>query len=501
MSYIAWKEINWPQVDSRILRYQTRIFKASRDNNIPKVRCLQKRLLQSLDAKLVAVRQVTTLNKVNKTVGVENPVFVTDKQKEKLVERLKLNSKASPTQRGYLTKPGKSNNRPLSIPTVKDIAKQALCKLALEPEWEARFEVNSYGFRPDRRCQDAVEAISQSLRNHSKNRKYHKYLLDAEITKCFNRMDHDYLLQKLGTLPEIEGQVRAWLKVGILKEFSDELKQMDLLENHKCTSQGGILFPLLLNIALHGMENHMKEWICTQPSFTKPNVDSKNVKRKSLALIRYADAFVIVHKNEGIIEAAKEEITKWLWDGPRLKINEDKTSIRNINHSFDFLGFSFITITRDSISRAKIYPSRKSQERLLLKVRNIIQNNRSASSYNLINLLHPIILGWANYFKYSECLSTFSKLNHLIVQKLRAWVFRRDTRNGRKDIKQRYFPSGKSYIFDGTKHQNNWILNGNQKGKAGTYKKNWLPSLVWVKSAKWVKIKDIKSSFDADNLY
>jgi RNA-directed DNA polymerase len=248
------------------------------------------------------------------------------------------------------------------------------------------------------------------------------------------------------------------------------------------------------------MENHIKEWICTKPSFAKTNLYRKDAKRKSLALIRYADDFVLIHNDEAIVRAAKEEIAKWLWDGPRLKINEEKTSICNTNNGFDFLGFSCITLTRGSIPRAKIYPSRKSQERLLLKVRSIIQNNRSASAYNLINILRPVIIGWANYFKYSECSQVFHKLTHLISQKIRAWVFRRDTRNGKNEVKQRYFPSGKSYTFQGRRHSDNWVLNGKQLGKNGTSKNNWLPHISWVKSAKWVTTKGTKFSFDGDNL-
>lgn len=501
MSINAWKEINWSMAEKRILRYQTRIYKAAKDGNISKVRCLQKRLLRSVDAKLIAVRRVTTLNKGRSTPGIDRQIYVTDEEKINLVKRLRLDGKALPIRRVHIPKPGKSEKRPLGISTVKDRAKQALCKLALEPEWEARFEANSYGSRPGRSCQDAIEAIFSSLRNHSKDKGYHKYILNADISKCFDQIDHTYLLKKLNTLPEMEEQVKAWLKAGILEEFSERKLWKDIPENLKGTPQGGILSPLLSNIALHGMENHMKSWICSKPSFAKTNQYNKNAKRKSLAVIRYVDDFVIIHKDKNIIHEAKEEILKWLWDGPRLVLSEKKTSIRNTNNGFNFLGFTCITISRGNNTRAKIYPSRTSQARLLLKVRQIVINNRSASSYNLINLLRPVILGWANYFRYSECSFVFSKLTHWIFQKLRAWVFRRDTRNGRKEVKERYFPSNKTYSFDGTKHQDNWILNGKQLGKSGKLQENWLPHIVWVKSRKWVKVKEDYSPYNGDNLY
>ena len=498
MSIIAWETINWAKVEFRVNRYQTRIYKASRDNNSSKVRSLQKRLLGSFDAKLMAVRRVTTLNRGHKTPGLDHKTYVTDNQKGKLVQKLRLDGKAMPIKRVYIDKPGKKEKRPLGIPSIEDRAKQALCLLALEPEWEARFEPNSYGFRPGRSCHDAIEAIFSNLRNNSGNKGYHKYILDADISKCFDNIDHDYLLTKLDTISEIKNQVKAWLKADILEELQ-AFKKYRITNSIQGTPQGGIISPLLANIALHGMENHLKEWICTKPSFGK-NKYCNQTKRKALAIIRYADDFVIIHKEESIIQEAKEEISKWLASGPRLNINDAKTTIVNSNNGFDFLGFSIITITRGR-PRIKIYPSRKSQANLLLKVRNIIQNNRSASAYNLIQTLRPVIIGWANYFRFSECKTVFHKLTHLIHLKLRAWVFRRDTRNGRKEVKQRYFPTGKTYYFDGIKHQDNWVLNGKQLGKNGETKENWLPHIVWVQSKKWVKIKGNKSPYDGDNVY
>lgn len=501
MSVLTWKDIDWPLVERRILKYQTRIYKAIRNHKVSTAHSLQKRLLRSLDAKLIAVRRVTTLNQGKRTSGIDGKIYVTDEQKVKLVKRLKLDGKALPIRRVYIPKPGKLEKRPLGIPTVGDRAKQALCKLALEPEWEARFEANSYGFRPGRSCQDAIEAIFSSLRNNSRDNGYHKYVLDADITKCFDKIDHDYLLKKMNTFPIMENQIHAWLKAGIFEEYVKFKTWNDIPENSKGTPQGGIISPLLSNIALHGMETHMKDWICTKPSFAKTNPYNQNNKRKSISVIRYADDFVIIHKEESIIQEAKEEISRWLRDGPRLELSEGKTFIRDTNNGFNFLGFTCITIARGGISRTKIYPSRESQARLLHKVRQIVIRNRSASSYNLINLLRPVILGWANYYRYCECSTTFNKLTNLIYQKLRAWVFRRDTRNGREFVKEKYFPSNKSYSFDGTTHQDNWILNGEQLGNSGVKEYNWLPHVSWVKSKKWIKIKDDYSPFNGDNLY
>lgn len=501
MSFIAWKEINWPLVDSRIFRYQIRIFKAARDNNIPKVRCLQKRLLKSFDAKLVAVKQATTLND-KKTPEANKQVFITNLQKGKVVKILRLDGKALPIRHVYIDKSSKLEKQVLVIRMIEDRAKQALCKLVLEPEWEARFEPNSYGFRPERSCHDAVEAVLLSLRNNVGNKSYHKYILSAKITnKGIHQIDHDYLVTKLRTLPEIEMQIKAWLKVDILEEFFYKEKEINIFGNINRTIPVGVISPFLTNIALHGIENDINKWIYNKSSFVKTNIYNKYAKRKSIALIRYGDAFVLIHKEKNILEKVKQELSKWLWDGPRFKFIDKKTFIRNSNEGFNFLGFSFITIKQDNVPKIKTYPSKMSQEFLLKKISNILQNNRNVSTYHLIKLLRPNIIGWANYFKYSECLHVFNKLTHLVFQKLRAWVFRRDTRNGNEVIKKRYFPIGKSYTFEGIKHRHNWILNGKQLDKNDIFVNNWLPHMIWVKSERWIKIKGTKSPFDDDKLY
>jgi RNA-directed DNA polymerase len=493
MSFKQWEEVDWAKVENRILRIQKRIYQASKLGNKGKVVYLQNLLLKSLDAKLLAVRKVTTENKGRKTPGVDQIVYIKPEQKISLVQNLKVDGKAFPIKRVCIPKAGTKELRPLGIPVIRDRAKQALCLMALEPEWEAKFEPNSYGFRPGRSCHDAIEAIFLSLRSKTKNQNNSKYLLDADIQKCFDSIDHDYLCNKLNTAKVLKDQVRAWLEAGIMEGLTEI---NDITPNLKGTPQGGVISPFLSNVALHGMEESIKKWIKTKPSFNTQR--GKKAKRQAISLIRYADNFVIIHPNKEIIEEAKEVIAKWLLENPKLQLNTAKTSIINTDEGFNFLGFRCITIHRNNQARTKIYPCRENQARFLLEIRNTIQRNKNASAFGLIQVLRPKILGWGNYYRYCECKETFSKLTHLIFQKIRAWVFRRDVRNGRTEIKENYFPNGREWSFDGSIHKDNWILYGKDKS---TNKEAWLPHLVWIKSIKWVKVIGTASIYDENDLY
>lgn len=502
---IAWNTINWALVQKRVSKYQQRIYKASKESNLDKVHGLQLRLVHSLDAKLLAVRRVTTENKGKRTAGVDSQRFLLPESKSQLVKSLCLDGKASPIRRVFIPKPGKPIKRPLGTPIQRDRAKQVLLLLALEPEWEARFEPNSYGFRPGRRCHDAVEAIFLSTRNNRGNPKFNKFVLDADLKGCFDNISHNYLLSKLNTLPAFRKQVLSWLEAGIFEGYLTPDEYGLVQTNSIGTPQGGAISPFLANVALHGMEYHLKKWVCSQPS---PSTSRGNAaKQNALAVIRYADDFVLIHPNKEVLFAAKVELSKWLSGTSGLIFNEEKTKLTSLNQGFQFLGFHFISITRNGTPRIKIYPAPKSLKNLLSKVKDIIQNNRNVSSYILISKLRPVIIGWANYYKYCECANTFGKGTHLIFQKLRAWVFRRDTRSSRKKIKDTYFPPGKVYSYDGTKHADNWILFGKTLDKKrstnakSVLMENYLPHLSWVKSRKFVKVKGEASIYDGNHTY
>lgn len=489
---LSWDKIEWSTHYKEIRRIQRRIYNASTLNDKEKIFFLQKQLITSPHAKLIAVQKATTLNKGKTTPGIDGYTATTALQKIQMANNLEINGKSNNIKRIWIPKPGKVEKRPLGIPTIQDRAKQALCHMALEPEWESKFEPNSYGFRPGRRPHDAIEAIFLNLKQ-----KKDKFVYDADIRKCFDQINHEALLRKIKTFPLMEQQIKSWLTAGIFDELSNEPKTSI---PSKETPQGGIISPLLCNIALNGLEEHLLNYVSNLKIKPNPNtVRGKRAKRQALGFIRYADDFVIIHENEEIIKLSIQETKTWL-SLIGLEISEEKTKLQKASNSFDFLGFNIILIKRNQKYKIKITPSKNNRKALIEKIRNVLSNNKAISSYMLINKLRPIILGWGNYFKYCECSKTFNNMDDKIYQQIRPWVFRRAVRQGREKVKAKYFPEELSYKFLGKIHNANWILNGSQpKGKKQVT--NYLPKLSWINSENYSKLKGNNSVYDGNKIY
>jgi len=487
-SELTWNEINWGDSYNKVRRSQRRIFKASQLGDKRKVRYLQQRLIRSPYAKAIAVQQVTTLNKGKNTPGVDGFVATTPRMKMTLAKNLRLNGKASFVKRVWIPKPGKTEKRPLGIPTIQDRAKQALAKLALEPEWEAKFEPNSYGFRPGRSCHDAIEAIYSNLHHN-----VDKLVYDADIHKFFDRISHKVILTKIDTFPLMEKQVQAWLQAGIMEEYANTLR---------CSTTGGVISPLLANISLHGLEEHLKNYVSSR-DFPKPHLNAANgtqAKRTALGVIRYADDFVIIHRNSEIMEKVILETKDWLAN-IGLEISEENSKLRWASQSFKFLGFQIALVSRQNKFRVKITPSKGNVKALIDKTRNIIQNNKSVSLYALIYLLRPVVIGWANYFRYCECKVTFAKIDNVIYNQLRAWVLRRAVRKGRIATMRKYFIAGREYKFQNKTFKANWIFSGLHVQKGGKPVNVYLPKMAWISSESFVKVLGTSSVYDGNHLY
>lgn len=207
----AWQDIPWRKIERAVFKLQQRISRASRRGDVKTVRTLRRLVMKSWYARRLATRRVTQDNRGKNTAGVDGVKSLTPPQRLRLSHQLTLDLKATPVRRVRIPKPGTEEQRPLGIPVMDDRAAQGLAKLALEPEWEATCEPNRYGFRPGRSGHDAIEAIYASINQQD------TYVLDADIAKCFDRIDHQALLTTLNTFPALRRTIHAWLKAGVME--------------------------------------------------------------------------------------------------------------------------------------------------------------------------------------------------------------------------------------------------------------------------------------------
>jgi len=454
---VEWNQVEWRKLESKVFKLQKRIYRASQRGDVKALRKLQKMLRKSWSARALAVRRVTQDNQGKKTAGVDGEKSLSPKKRLDLVNKLKLGTKASPTRRVWIPKPGTEEKRPLGIPTMKDRALQALVKLALEPEWEARFEPNSYGFRPGRACHDAIAAIFDSIRYKA------KYVLDADIAKCFDRIDQRKLLHKLNTFPTMRRQIKSWLKAGVLDG-------KELFPTSEGTPQGGVISPLLANIALHGMEHKVKEYVGSLKYLDK----NKNNRRDSVSLIRYADDFVILHKDLTVVQGCQTLIADWLKDiGLELKPSKTRLAhtlnqVENEKPGFNFLGFNIRQFSVGKYHSGKnpqgellgfktiITPSKEKVKVHYDKIAEVISSHRAAPQTAMIKHLNPIIRGWSNYFSTVVSKVTYAELDNLMYQKLRAWAKRRHPNKNMGYVVNKYWQTigDDSWVF-ATREGNN----------------------------------------------
>ena len=496
---VGWDYIDWHKVDRYVFKLQKRIYTASRQGDIRQVRKLQRTLMRSWSNKAQAVRRVTQDNRGKKTAGVDGIKNLSPIARMKLIGQLILTGKSKPTRRVWIPKPGKDEKRPLGIPTMHDRALQGVVKAALEPEWEAQFEASSYGFRPGRSCHDAVKHIKDAIQLEA------KYVLDADIAKCFDRINHKTLLEKVNYNGKVRRQLKSWLK-------SDVVDQGTFTAISEGTPQGGVISPLLANIALHGIHKMLAEFIATikmrEKKFPHRFV-GKARKIQSLTFIRYADDFVVMHKDLEVILKCRELISDWLED-IGLELKPAKTRIAHTlipeqsedgKAGFDFLGYN---IRQHYISRYKsarnaagqtlgfrtlINPSKQSCKKHQESIKAVIKKHKNSSQIDLINSLNPIIRGWCNYFIFSDAKITriFSKQDNLVFQKLRGFGVRR-FKKGLNNFYQEYYRKigNRNWVF-ATKGKNPLILLTHSE--------------FVCSSTKYIKVRGEKSPYDGDLVY
>jgi RNA-directed DNA polymerase len=438
-----WETLPWRKIQRNVFKVQKRIYQASQRDDVKTVREFQRLLMNSRSAKLLAVRKVTQDNRGKGTAGVDGVKALTPPQRLKLAHSLSIGHKARAVRRVWIPKPETDEQRPLGIPTIHDRALQTLVKLALEPEWEARFEPNSYGFRPGRSCHDAIEAIFNAIAH------LEKYVLDADIAKCFDRINHDALLDKLNTGPKLRRQIKAWLKAGVLDHG-------ELFPTERGTMQGGTISPLLANVALHGMEELLVQRFPTKlhKRFYAPQV------------IRYADDLVVLHKDRAIIEQCQEVLAEWL-QNIGLELKPSKTRIAHTRNAleseagFSFLGFNIRQYPvgktqsgKDTLGRRVgfklfIKPSKSSIKRHIHQLGVTVGRHQHKEQTRLIRALNSLIIGWCRYYSTVVSQDVFEKVEYVFFARLFAWAKRRHPNKSKWWIVDQYWriTKGKGWRF------------------------------------------------------
>jgi len=446
---VIWNRINWPVVNEQVNNLRRRIYRASVEGDMKLVGNLQKLMLKSKSNRLSAIRRVTQVNQGKNSPGIDKVVVNTDKDRNLIIRQLVNNDPTSvkAIKRVYIPKKG-GKTRPLGLPTILDRCRQAVVKSALEPYWEAKFEGSSYGFRPGRSAQDAVKRTFL-IASPGKSR---TWVLDADIKGAFDNIDHNFLLKTIGNFPSRKW-VEAWLKSGVMEGFQ-------LSPTTAGTPQGGVLSPLLANIALHGMEESLGI------SF---NAKGHITTKSEYALTRYADDFVVFAKSKESCLQAKLKIQSWLAIRG-LELSETKTKILHIEEGFNFLGFNIRHYKTESKKKGVTFLCKPSKESVKSFKKRITLEWKKGSSWTterIIANLNSKLIGWGNYFNSGVSGKTFNALDSWMWTKQLAFVKRRHPKKSTHWLKEKYWGKVKG-------RNDRWVFMDKNSDRF-LHKLSWIP--------------------------
>jgi RNA-directed DNA polymerase len=450
--------MDWRSAHRIVRRLQARIVKATQAGRWGKVKALQHLLTHSFSGKALAVKRVTG-NSGKRTPGVDGDIWDSPAKKTTAIGRLHQRGyQPLPLRRVWIPKSHSLKLRPLSIPSMRDRAMQALYLLALDPIAETTADRHSYGFRSERCTADAWEQCRVVwCRKISA-----PWILEGDIQSCFDPIAHDWLL---ANVPMDRRILRQWLQAGFIEKHV-------WYPTDAGTPQGGTISPVLMNLTLDGLQT------CLQTRFRRTKTSNGMVN-----MVRWADDFIITGSSKELREHEVKPLVESFLRERRLTLSPEKTRITHIDEGFDFLG----PYLRKYRGTYLAQPAKKNVNAFLDKVRAIIKSNQQATAGHLILRLHPVIRGWAQDHRHSSSKRSFDQVDSAIFEALWRWAKRRHPNKRPNWVKRKYFRSM------GKRH---WVFHGDVVGAKGDPKAYYLFKASKMPIKRYTKLKADANPYD-----